>query len=343
MTSWVEQYRPVCLDEIIGQEHITRRLDWMVKKLHSDNQNDWPHMMFAGRAGVGKTSTAIALMKTAFGEQWKENWLELNASDERSISVIRTKVKDFASRGVIGSYEANWTEGSASGDIRPIPFNVVFLDEADNLTPDAQAALRRMMERYDSTVFIISCNYPHKIIEPIQDRCAFSTTRFRPISDELMSNYITTLATTRKVTLTEDALQKIIRSSSGSMRKATHLLYTVSIVPGEIELVDVEEIVQTLNPKEVKSILGALVKAKKAEDSLSVYRDIDKMIDKQLKSGMMATDILNSMYRLARDDAGMPKQLRHQILVGIGNALHHVSVSQDPALALRCFVRNLTV
>lgn len=308
----------------------------MVKKLHSDNQNDWPHMMFAGRAGVGKTSTAIALMKTAFGEQWKENWLELNASDERSISVIRTKVKDFASRGVIGSYEAE-------GETRPIPFNVVFLDEADNLTPDAQAALRRMMERYDSTVFIISCNYPHKIIEPIQDRCAFSTTRFRPISDELMSNYITTLATTRKVTLTEDALQKIIRSSSGSMRKATHLLYTVSIVPGEIELVDVEEIVQTLNPKEVKTILGALVKAKKAEDPLSVYRDIDKMIDKQLKSGMMATDILNSMYRLARDDAGMPKQLRHQILVGIGNALHHVSVSQDPALALRCFVRNLTV
>lgn len=308
----------------------------MVKKLHSDNQNDWPHMMFAGPAGVGKTSTAIALMKTAFGEQWKENWLELNASDERSISVIRTKVKDFASRGVIGSYEAE-------GETRPIPFNVVFLDEADNLTPDAQAALRRMMERYDSTVFIISCNYPHKIIEPIQDRCAFSTTRFRPISDELMSNYITTLATTRKVTLTEDALQKIIGSAGGSMRKATHLLYTVSIVPGEIELVDVEEIVQTLNPKEVKSILGALVKAKKAEDSLSVYRDIDKMIDKQLKSGMMATDILNSMYRLARDDAGMPKQLRHQILVGIGNALHHVSVSQDPALALRCFVRNLTV
>ena len=209
--------------------------------------------------------------------------------------------------------------------------------------PDPQAALRRMMERYDSTVFIISCNYPHKIIEPIQDRCAFSTTRFRPISDDLMSGYISTLATTRKVTLTEDALQKIIECAGGSMRKATHLLYTVSIVPGEIELVDVEEIVQTLNPKEVKSILGALVKAKKAEDSLSVYRDIDKMIDKQLKSGMMATDILNSMYRLARDDAGMPKQLRHQILVGIGTALHHVSVSQDPALALRCFVRNLTV
>ena len=116
---WIEQHRPQTLDDVVGQTHITSRLKAMVEGIHQGE--DIPHLLFAGMQGVGKTSTAIALMKTAFGDAWSSNWLEMNASDERSISVIRSKVKEFASRGVIGTYEVG-------GKTRPIPFNVVFLD-----------------------------------------------------------------------------------------------------------------------------------------------------------------------------------------------------------------------
>ena len=223
-----DEIRPNILNDVLGQDHIVKRLNQMVES----NNFNWPHMMFAGPAGVGKTSTAIALMRTAFGASWKENWLELNASDERSISVIRTKVKEFASRGVIGSY-------TVDGKEKPIPFNVVFLDEADNLTPDAQAALRRIMEKYSKTIFIISCNYPHKIIQPIQDRCAFSTSRFKPIDDETMKSFCISFGEKRKCKFTDEALERTIKSSGGSLRSATNLLQVVTLVPGLVELEEI--------------------------------------------------------------------------------------------------------
>jgi len=323
-----DEIRPNILNDVLGQDHIVKRLNQMVES----NNFNWPHMMFAGQAGVGKTSTAIALMRTAFGASWKENWLELNASDERSISVIRTKVKEFASRGVIGSY-------TIDGEEKPIPFNVVFLDEADNLTPDAQAALRRIMEKYSKTIFIISCNYPHKIIQPIQDRCAFSTSRFKPIDDETMSNFILSYAKKTKCEFTEEALQRTIQSSNGSLRTCVNLLQIICLVPGEIVIEDVEDIVQTIKPKEAKKILTSIAKAK----TLDAYRKIDKDIDNLISQGMMPSDILHSIYKLTTIEEKMPDKLRHKILTQIGTALHHVSVSQDPALALKCFVRNLTM
>lgn len=334
---WSEDIRPSTLDEVVGQDHIVSRLKIMVSRLHNGDGCNWPHMMFAGPPGVGKTSTALALMRSAFGESWKENWLELNASDERSISVIRSKVKEFASRGVIGSFSTD------DGAEHPIPFNVVFLDEADNLTPDAQAALRRTMEKYKSTIFILSCNYPHKIIEPIQDRCAFSMARFQPIDNDIISDVVKTYATTRDVKFDEDAIEKLVEASNGSLRKATNLLQVVCMVPGKVVIGDVEEVVQQTSPKLSRKILGMVAKARKSSDPLRAYREIDAVIDKQLSRGMMASDILISFYQLTTAETGMPEQLRHRLLVGIGNALHHVSVSQDPTLALKCFVRELTL
>ncbi|HDJ96743.1 MAG TPA: AAA family ATPase, partial [Candidatus Aenigmarchaeota archaeon] len=148
---WAEKYRPKTFDDIINQEHVVKRLKAFVK------EKNIPHMLFAGPAGTGKTTSALVLARELYGNAWRQNVYELNASDARGIDVIRSQVKEFARMKAIGE----------------VPFKIIILDEADNMTPDAQQALRRIMEDYTNvTRFILLCNYSSKIIDPIQSRCA---------------------------------------------------------------------------------------------------------------------------------------------------------------------------
>ena len=148
---WTEKYRPIKFAEIVGQDNSVKRVEALT------NSMNIPHMLFAGPAGTGKSTLALIVVKELYGENWKENYLELNASDERGINVVREKVKNFARTKSLGN----------------IPFKIIFLDEADALTPEAQQALRRTMENYSTTCrFLLSCNYSSKIIDPIQSRCA---------------------------------------------------------------------------------------------------------------------------------------------------------------------------
>ena len=147
---WTEKYRPRVFDDMVGQEEIIKRVRALA------NSMNIPHLLFAGPAGTGKSTLALIIVKSLFGESWRENYLELNASDERGIDVVRQKVKDFARTKALGD----------------VPFKVIFLDEADALTKEAQQALRRTMENYTGTCrFVMSCNYSSKIIDPIQSRC----------------------------------------------------------------------------------------------------------------------------------------------------------------------------
>ena len=168
---WIEKYRPERLDDIVGQDEIIRRLKSYVKT------RNLPHLLFSGPPGVGKTAASISIVKEIFGDSWRNNFIELNASDERGIDIIRHKVKDFARMAPLGEAD----------------FKVIFLDEADALTNDAQSALRRTMERYSATTrFILSCNYSSKIIEPIQSRCAVY--RFKPLSAQAVTKRIKFIA-----------------------------------------------------------------------------------------------------------------------------------------------------
>ena len=178
---WVEKYRPRTLAEVVGQEDTVERLKAYVKT------GNVPHLMFAGPPGTGKTTCAIAMARDLFGEEnWKGRFLELNASDERGIGVVRGKIKEFARVGTAD------TQG----------FKIVFLDEADALTHDAQAALRRTMEKYTATTrFVLSCNYSSKIIDPIQSRCAVF--RFRPLQQEQVKKYVRRIAKEERTALME--------------------------------------------------------------------------------------------------------------------------------------------
>jgi len=198
---WIEKYRPKTLDEVAGQDEIIERLKAYVRT------KNVPHLIFAGPAGTGKTTSALALSKELFGDTWKQNLNELNASDERGIGIIRGKIKNFARTAPFGKNR----------------FKIIFLDEADSLTPDAQAALRRTIEKYTHICrFILSVNYSSKIIEPIQSRC--TVFRFRPIRADDVKKYMQKIASNEKLEITPDGLETLIFISRGDLRKAINIL-----------------------------------------------------------------------------------------------------------------------
>jgi len=229
---WIEKYRPKNLDDVVGQDEIVERLKAYVK------HKNVPHLMFAGPAGTGKTTCALALAKELFGETWKQNLNELNASDERGINVIRGKIKDFARTAPIGK----------------TAFKIIFLDEADSLTPDAQAALRRTIEKYSHICrFILSVNYSSKIIEPIQSRC--TVFRYGPIKEDDVKKYMRKIAQNEKLEITPDGLETLIFISRGDMRKAINVLQVGASINKKITAQLLYETSATAKPEDVKNLI----------------------------------------------------------------------------------------
>jgi len=230
---WIEKYRPKKLDDVVGQDEIVERLKAYVKT------KNVPHLMFAGPAGTGKTTSALALAKELYGDTWKQNFNELNASDERGIGIIRGKIKDFARTAPIGKAD----------------FKIIFLDEADSLTNDAQSALRRTIEKYTHICrFILSVNYSSKVIEPIQSRC--TVFRFSPIKPDDIKKYMRKIAQKEKLEITPDGLETLIFISRGDMRKAINILQVGASVKKKITAELLYETTATAKPEDVKNLIN---------------------------------------------------------------------------------------
>ena len=202
---WVEKYRPKNLDEISTQSNIIKSLRSVIKT------KNIPHLIFFGPSGCGKTSTIIALAKDLFGiENYSDRIIELNASDERGINIIRDKIKTYSKQSI-----------NTSKNIPP--WKIIVLDEADTMTTDSQFALRQIMEKYSNiTRFCIICNYYNKIIDPIVSRCALF--RFKPIDSNSIINKLKYICENEKVNCSDILLQKIVSISRGDLRKAVNLL-----------------------------------------------------------------------------------------------------------------------
>lgn len=202
---WVEKYRPKSIDSVVAQEHVTATLKKSVE------EGNLPHLLFYGPPGTGKTSSILAMARDMFGVQlMKERVLELNASDERGIDVVREKVKKFAQQSVSHSKKCP-------------PFKLVILDEADSMTKDAQDALRRIIEVYTKmTRFCLICNYVSRIIQPLASRCA--KFRFLPLSDSMISNQITYICEKENISHTPDMLEALFKVANGDMRRVITLL-----------------------------------------------------------------------------------------------------------------------
>jgi replication factor C small subunit len=204
---WVEKYRPINLNEIINQRDIVNALSNFSK-----NPDAIPHMLFSGPAGVGKTTTALSLAKELLGEFWRTDTLELNASDERGIKMVRERVKEFAAVMKLPTDK----------DKKKM-FRVIILDEADEMTSEAQTALRRIIEDSSRTTrFIIICNYLSQIIEPIQSRCVVF--KFRRLSREDVSNHMRSICEKQGVKFEEKAFSTIYDATLGDLRHSINIL-----------------------------------------------------------------------------------------------------------------------
>lgn len=250
---WTEKYRPKTFEDIKGQDEIVSKIKTFVE------QKNMPHLLFAGPAGVGKSSLALVVAKQLFGDTWKENFLELNASDERGIDVVRIKVKDFARTKALGN----------------VPFKIIFLDECDALTKEAQQALRRTMENYTTTCrFVLAANYSSKIIEPIQSRCAVF--RFKPLSETHLNTIIDNVAQHEHLTLTPETKKALLEAVTGDCRKLENLLQSCATVTTTITPDMIYSLAAMAQPKEIKTVLALAVEGKFAESKSLLFDVISK-------------------------------------------------------------------
>src|SRR5260370_4171664 len=234
---WKEKYRPKSLDEIVDQEEIVSRLKEFVKR------GAMPHCLFAGPAGTGKGTGRFCIAHDCFGERFQDVVMELNSSDERGIDVVRTTVKEFA----------------RMASLSQVPFKILVLDEADNMTGDAQAALRRTMEKYSETCrFILCCNYSGRIIEPIQSRCALF--RFTPLPESTIVEHLLHIAKQEGLKATESGLKSVVEVAEGDLRKAINTLQAAASMSKGITEESVYQVVGRAKSTDVHEMLTHAMK-----------------------------------------------------------------------------------
>ena len=309
---WIEKYRPTNLSEVVGQSSVTDRLKNYVK------ERSMPHLLFAGPAGIGKTTSALALAKEMFGELWKHNLHELNASDERGIDVVRGKIKEFARTAPLGE------DG----------FKIIFLDEADALTGAAQAALRRTMERYARTCrFIMSCNFSSKIIDPIQSRCAVF--RFKPIKAEDLEKYLKFVASKEGLKITGEGYQAITYLAQGDLRRAINGLQMAAAAKKEITPDVVYQAVAAARPDEVKE---ALVLA--LDGNYSGARE--RLDTLQITYGLAGEDVIRQMHRSVRD-LEISDIVKVQMIEKLAEADFRLSEGANSRIQIEAVVANFAI
>jgi len=265
---WTEKYRPKTLDKLKGHEDIVVRLKGFVER------KNLPHLLFAGPPGTGKTTALLALANDLYSlSNVSRNLLELNASDDRGIDAIRTKVKEFARTASYGD----------------IPFKIICLDEADSLTSAAQHALRRTMERYVKTSrFALICNYSSKIIEPIQSRCAIF--RFKPLDQDSMKEYITHICDEEELVYDNEGIDAVLYIAEGDLRKAINILQSTAASGKSIEKVTVLQTVGHADPERIREMLKQALRG-----DFHKARDILQHLI--LEYGLSGSDVTHQIYR----------------------------------------------
>lgn len=307
---WTEKYRPQEFSEIAGQQNIIKALKAFVES------GQVPHMLLAGPAGSGKSTVALLIAKKLYGNKWRQNFLETNASDERGIDVIRSKIKEFARTRAL-----------------EYPYKIIFLDEADSLTTEAQNALRRTMETYSEICrFFLSCNYSSRIIEPIQSRCAVF--RFKSVPNEQLKNRLLAISKSEGVSIDDSGLDAICILAEGDMRKAINILQTAAL-SGNIDQHVVYSVVALAEPKAIKELLqnatsGGFANARRI------------LFDLLFKEGIAGEDIIRQMSSVVHD-IDLPEEKKIKILGLLGEYEYRINQGGNERIQLEALLAQLTV
>ncbi|CAD6647804.1 BAG_1a_G0047500.mRNA.1.CDS.1 [Saccharomyces cerevisiae] len=283
---WVEKYRPQVLSDIVGNKETIDRLQQIAK------DGNMPHMIISGMPGIGKTTSVHCLAHELLGRSYADGVLELNASDDRGIDVVRNQIKHFAQKKL---------------HLPPGKHKIVILDEADSMTAGAQQALRRTMELYsNSTRFAFACNQSNKIIEPLQSRCAIL--RYSKLSDEDVLKRLLQIIKLEDVKYTNDGLEAIIFTAEGDMRQAINNLQSTVAGHGLVNADNVFKIVDSPHPLIVKKMLLA----SNLEDSIQILRtDL-------WKKGYSSIDIVTTSFRVTKNLAQVKESVRLEMIKEIG-------------------------
>ena len=309
---WTEKYRPLKFSEIVGQDNTVKKVESLTNSLNI------PHLLFAGPPGTGKSTLALVIVKEIFGKYWHENYLELNASDERGINVVREKVKNFARTKSIGN----------------VPFKIIFLDEADALTPEAQQALRRTMENYSTTCrFILSCNYSTKVIDPIQSRCAIF--RFKILEKKDIEKVIKKIAEGEKLTINPDALEIIYEGSEGDCRRMINILQSTASISPSINYDLVSTIISSAKPKDIRVVLDYAI-------SGDFQKSREKLLDVMLRESISGQDVIKSVQKEIWNLPVEP-EIKVKLIEKTGEAEFRMVEGSDPFIQLQSLLASFVL
>jgi replication factor C small subunit len=307
---WAEKYRPKTLNDIVNQREIVERLKSFVKS------RNVPHCIFAGPPGTGKTTAALCLSRDLYGDAYREHTMELNASDERGIDVVRETVKTFARMKSIGE----------------IPFKIMILDEADNMTSDAQQALRRTMERYTGTCrFVMCANYSGRIIEPIQSRCA--PFRFTYLPREEHDCHLNQIAKDEKVKVSAEGLDAIFEVCGGDLRKAINTLQAAASLGKPIDAKVVYSITGKAHPADVQK----MIKTAMDGNFFEARKQLREMIQKY---GVAGSDVIRQIHsEIFR--AEIPEEWKIKLAGIVGEVDYRLVEGSDEEIQLSALLAKL--
>lgn len=302
-TVWIAKYRPEEFEEILGRDAIVKRLVAYVKT------GEMPHLLFSGWQGTGKTTGAVVLGRKLFGLDFDDNFTEKNASDERGIDVIRGSVANIAGTMPSGDHD----------------FRIIFLDEADALTSDAQSALRRTMEKNtDNCRFILSCNYVSKIIPPIQSRC--SIYRFGRLNDDAIISMIKYIVKHEKLKINNEGMSALLYVSEGDMRKAINTLQSASLSGDKITGETIYEISGYAQPVFVEEIIDLAFRGKFLESR----NKLDVLL---IDEGFAGNDVVYQVHKKLLDMA-LPDKMMIEMVNITGEVDFRVSEGANDKIQL---------
>lgn len=307
----VEKYRPHKINDIVGNIEAVSRLQVIAE------EGNMPHMILSGPPGTGKTTSVLCLARELLGSHMKDAVLELNASDDRGIDVVRNKIKLFAQQKVT---------------LPPGRQKIVILDEADSMTAAAQQALRRTMEIYSSTTrFALACNQSSKVIEPIQSRCAI--VRYSKLSDQEILSRLMTVAQAEKVAYTPEGLEAVVFTADGDMRQALNNLQATANGFGLVDQEAVFRVCDQPHPLLVANLIKHCAEAR-IDDA---YEGMKALLD----MGYSCSDIITILFRVVRNASNLHEFVKLEYIKNIGFCHMRISDGVDSRLQLSGLLADL--